>query len=170
MNSKNLLTPRVKSPYKMDKNSDRYRVCPNDGVEFMASHRTRIYCSDQCADEHHNLKKKAEVEYDMMTEIKNALSASAPEKILQSSQPINELPIDKVEANIKIIESLHLDPINGSDFNMDWLASLGYDFSVFSGRGILYNIDPILNCHFMQIGSYRLFRGEYSRILIVKII
>ena len=170
MNSKNLLTPRVKSPYKMDKNSDRYRVCPNDGVEFMAVHRSSIFCSDQCADEHHNLKKKEEAEKKILSDIENTLNAPVPEHKSKVVEVINDLPIDKMKVNIKIIETLYPDPIKGSDFNMDWMASLGYDFGIFSGKGELYNIDLSKNCHFMQIGSYRLFRVEYSRVLIVKII
>lgn len=49
-------------PYKIDPSSDRYRICPYDGVEFMTSHRSRIFCNPKCADEYHNRKKRLEKE------------------------------------------------------------------------------------------------------------
>ena len=72
MKAKNLLTPRKKSPYKMDPTSDRYRECPNDGVEFMAAHRTEKFCCPQCADEFHNEKKRLAKKL-LQDEIKEAL-------------------------------------------------------------------------------------------------
>lgn len=45
-------------PYLMDKNSDRFRTCLNCGFEFMAKHRSTIYCCDTCADEFYNVNKR----------------------------------------------------------------------------------------------------------------
>ena len=58
MQSKNLLKIMPIRLYKMDKKSDRYRVCLNDGEEFMANNRKEKHCCPQCADEFHNIKKK----------------------------------------------------------------------------------------------------------------
>ena len=44
MKAKNLLKVKNERYYLMDRESDRYRVCPNDGVEFMANDRTEKYC------------------------------------------------------------------------------------------------------------------------------
>lgn len=165
MNSKNLLTPRKKSPYKMDPKSDRYRQCPNDGVEFMAEHRSEKFCCDKCADEFHNQKKR-NAENKLIEEAK-AIIASP--KALEP-QAEYDLPLDKVKQNVKIIDDLTLDPTKGSVFNIDWLYSIGIDFNAYNGRGILYNIDSSHNCHFIQIGNYRLFRVEFSEVLIKKII
>ena len=71
----------------------------------------------------------------------------------------------KIFRNYYIINSY-----NGSKFNMDYLYSIGFDLFSFNGKGALFNIDPQLNCHFIQIGSYRLFRVEFSEVLIKKII
>lgn len=90
MNAKNLLTPRKKSAYKMDPNSDRYRVCPNDGVQFMANHRSEIFCGPKCADEHHNLKKKEDAEEKMQAEINAALAAATPEPTNKLAEPAKE--------------------------------------------------------------------------------
>ena len=169
MNAKNLLTERVKSPYKMNKNSDRYRVCPNDGEEFMANHRSRIFCSDQCADEFHNLKKKNTEE--LMQEVENALEAPLPE--LDQKPVIQEevqLTIDeKIRKNLRILDSLELDFEDGSHFNIDLLIENGFDFYAFDGKGQLYNTGA-QKCYFLQIKNYRIYRIEYSKVLIKKII
>lgn len=65
----NISSPFIKdSSFKLDPTSDRYRVCPNDGVEFMAKHGSKIYCSDKCADDFHNKKKKEAREKKMQAE------------------------------------------------------------------------------------------------------
>ena len=85
MKAKNLLTPRKKSPYKMDPTSDRYRECPNDGVEFMAAHRTEKFCCPQCADEFHNEKKRLAKKL-LQDEIKEALIAPTPKPKVFAAQ------------------------------------------------------------------------------------
>ena len=62
----------------MDPNSDRYRICPNDGVEFMAQHRSMIHCCSTCADEFNNQKKKLGIENQLKSEINIALNAPVP--------------------------------------------------------------------------------------------
>lgn len=167
MNSKNLLTPRKKSPYKMDPNSDRYRRCPNDGVEFMAVHRSEKFCCPQCADEFHNeLKRKEAQEKKLLEEVKSIIDD--PTKV--QTQVQSETLVDKAKQNVKILDTLTLDPVKGSVFNIDWLYSLGIDLSACNGRGVLHNIDSSHNCHFLQIGNYRLYRVEFSEVLIKKII
>jgi hypothetical protein len=158
MKAKNLLKIKQERLYRMDRESDRYRVCPNDGVEFMANDRREKHCCPECADEFHNEKKR-------LAKLENEQSLIETEKVL------NEIiqQIDKDEKNLQILDQLELQ-VNGSRFNMDYLYSIGFDFFSFNSRGELYNIDPILNCHFIQIGSYRLFRVDFSEVLIKKII
>lgn len=165
MNAKNLLTPRKKSPFKMDRNSDRYRKCPNDGVEFMAIHRTSIFCNDKCADEFHNQKKKGS-ENKLLEEARAIIAMPT----VLTSKIVMELPLDKAEQNVNIINTLIIDSEKGTVFNIDYLYSIGVDLSAYNGRGVLYNIDDSFNCHFLQIGNYRLLRVEFSEILIKKII
>ena len=165
MNAKNLLTQRVKSAYKMDRTSIRYRKCPNDGHEFMTDNLGRIYCSDKCADEFNNQKKR-DAENKLLEEAKAIIASPA----VPQTQTQSEVPLDKARQNIKIIDTLTIHPAKGSVFNIDWLYSKGIDFSAYNGRGVLYNIDSSHNCHFIQIGNYRLFRVEFSEVLIKKII
>ncbi len=142
----------------MDRESDRYRVCLNDGVEFMANDRREKHCCPECADEYNNEKKRlAKLELQQtILDTENALS----ENIEQ---------INNKEKNLKILDQLQLKEL-GSTYNMDYLHSIGFDFFSFNGKGALFNIEPQHNCHFIQIGSYRLYRVEFSQVLIKKII
>jgi len=142
----------------MDKEDDRYRVCPNDGVEFMANDRREVHCCPECADEYSNEKKR-------LAKLEQQQSLIETEIVLNDS--IQQ--IDNEEKNLQILDQLDVKD-NGSKFNMDFLHSLGFDFFSFNGKGALFNIDPQLNCHFIQIGAYRLFRVEFSEVLIKKII
>ena len=142
----------------MDRESNRYRVCLNDGEEFMANDRREKHCCPECADEFNNEKKRlAKIE--------------AQQSLIETETVFNEIiqQIDNEEKNLQILDQLQLED-NGSKFNMDYLYSIGFDLFSFNGKGALFNIDPQLNCHFIQIGSYRLFRVEFSEVLIKKII
>ena len=157
MQSKNLLKIMPIRLYKMDKKSDRYRVCLNDGEEFMANNRKEKHCCPQCADEFHNIKKKnARIEKKQKQE--------------ESEKALNEIShqLDNEEKNLQILDQLDVKE-NGSQFNMDFLSSIGFDFFSYAEKEALYNIDPQLNCHFIQIGTYRLFRVEITEVLIKKI-
>lgn len=151
----------------MNKNSDRFRICPNDGVEFMTNHRSRIFCSDQCADEYHNLKKKNDSE--LMQEVENASKAPIPEL---EQKPISQNVIlsndEKIKQNLRILDSLELDFEDGSHFNINLLIENGFDFYAFDGKGQLYNTGS-QKCYFLQIRNYRIYRVEYSKVLIKKI-
>ena len=158
MKVKNLLKRKIERLYKMDRESDRYRVCLNDGVEFMANDRREKHCCPECADEYNNEKKRlAKLELQQaILDTENALS-------------VNIEQINNEEKNLKILDQLQLKEL-GSKFNMDYLHSIGFDFFSYNGKGALFNIEPQLNCHFIQIGSYRLYRVEFSQVLIKKII
>jgi hypothetical protein len=158
MKAKNILKVKIERMYRMDRESDRYRVCPNDGVEFMANDRTEKHCCPECADEFHNEKKR-------LAKLEQQQSLIETETIL--SDIIEQ--INHEEKNLQILDQFHL-KANGSRFNMDYLSSIGFDFFSYNGKGELFNIDPQLNCHFIQIGSYRLYRVEFSEVLIKKII
>jgi hypothetical protein len=157
MQAKNLLKIMPIRLYKMDKKSNRYRVCPNDGEEFMANDRTEKHCCPQCADEFHNTIKK------------NARIAKK-QKQEESEKALNEISqqLDNEEKNLQILDQLDVKE-NGSQFNMDFLHSLGFDFFTNISKEALYNIDPQLNCYYVQIGAYRLFRVEITEVLIKKI-
>jgi uncharacterized Zn ribbon protein len=157
MQAKNLLKIMPIRLYKMDKKSNRYRVCPNDGEEFMANDRREVHCCPECADEYSNEKKR-------LAKLEQQQSLIETEIVLNDS--IQQ--IDNEEKNLQILDQLDVKD-NGSKFNMDFLSSIGFDFFSYAEKEALYNIDPQLNCHYVQIGAYRLFRVEITEVLIKKI-
>lgn len=157
--------------YKLDSTSNRYRICPNDGVEFMASHRSRLFCCDKCTDEFHNKRKR-----DELTNCDSASIISAEpindtsEKNIQDKNRASEIgEFAKVEENVKILNTLELKG-EESVFSMDWLDSIGLNFDAFNGRQKLYNINERLDCYGLIMGPYRLYRIGFSDVLVKKMI
>ena len=122
-----------------------------------ANDRREVHCCPECADEFHNTIKKNE-------------RIAKKQKQEESEKALNEIShqLDNEEKNLQILDQLDVKE-NGSQFNMDFLSSIGFDFFSYAEKEALYNIDPQLNCHFIQIGTYRLFRVEITEVLIKKI-
>lgn len=157
MQAKNLLKRKIHRRYEMDVESDRYRVCLNDGVEFMANDRREKHCCPECADEYSN-------------ENKRLAKLEEQQRLIETEEVLSEIieQINSEEKNLEILDQFHL-KANGSKYNLEFLHSLGFDFSKCNGRGELFNVNPELNCHFLQMGSYRMYRVEFSEVLIKKI-
>ncbi len=79
-------------------------------------------------------------------------------------------PEELILINLKLLKSLVIDDKNGSVFHLEYLYGLGLKLEFNQGSGVLYNIDQKLNCHFLQIGYYRIYRIEFSLVLIIKTI
>jgi hypothetical protein len=170
--------------YKLNPESDRYRICKNCATELMASHRTRIFCDDKCSDEYHNAHKRYERDMKKLNdEIDKQQQLEASEELIEETnqviieetiettveETINETDEAILKSNISILESLNVAE-NGTGYTVEALDSYGYKMSHFSGRGQLFNIDSNKNCHFLQVGNFRLCRVEYSKILITNLI
>jgi hypothetical protein len=157
-NSRNLTWKKPKSDYKLDPESERYRICLNCGIEFMTDHLSRIFCNDKCTDDFHNRKKRDAHLHGMEADESSLVSVVDPPKN-PSAGLIN---------NMKILDALPIDKEEGSVFHVEQLDQLGLNLNYFSGRGKLYNINPELGCHFLQVGYYRLYRLSFSEFLIIK--
>jgi hypothetical protein len=172
-NSQNTLVKPPFSPYKMDRLSNRYRVCFNCGREFMAEDRSSIYCHKKCRWEFHNTNKTRIREEKKLEELEETVEESN-KKTIESvettiEETINETDETILKSNISILESINV-PVNGKEYEVEVLDSYGFQFEYYNGRSQLFNIDPSLNCHFTQVGTFRLYRVEYSRILIKNLI
>ena len=172
----------------LDPTSDRYRICPHPecGKEHMVKHRSRQYCCDEHADDHYNIIRRLKEKEGNSTT--NNLIPAQP--VLPAdpnyNSAVNENLAEKNEItapaeigssvknayikNIKILDTLEIHPEKGTVFFIEDLWSLGLDFTIFSGLGLLHNIATSYNCRFMQMGFYRIYRVEYSHVLIKKII
>ena len=164
------------SIYKLNPDSDRYRICKYCDTEFMTSHRSRIFCDDKCSDEYHNAHKRYErdmkklndvIEKQQKLEVSEELIEETIETIVEET--INETDEAILKSNISILESLNV-AVNGTEYEVEVLDSYGFQFNHYNGRGQLFNIDPTLNCHFTQVGTFRLCRVKYSKILITNLI
>ena len=163
-NSQNTLIKPPFSPYKMDRESDRFRVCDNCGREFMAYDRSLVYCNEKCRWEYHNTKKNRLVVVETISEEK--IEVSKEDSNIETIQDTDE---SILEMNVSILDSLQISK-KGDYFNIDVLHNYGFQFSHFSGKGQLFNIDPNLNWHFLQVKNYRLYRVVFSTILIINLI
>ncbi len=172
-NSQNTLIKPPFSPYKMDRESDRFRVCDNCGREFMAYDRSLVYCNEKCRWEYHNTNKTRIREEKKLEELEETIEESNKNTIesveTTVEETINETDETILKSNISILESLNV-AVNGTKYTVEALDSYGFQFTNYNGRGQLFNIDPIHNCHFTQVGNFRLHRVEYSKILITNLI
>jgi hypothetical protein len=112
-----------------------------------------------------------------MNEVEEALTAAAPSDkempianntVVETANTAPIQTIDLLKKNIEILNKYKFDPIIGTLVHLEWLSEIGINLDAVSGRGKLYNIDGSFNCHFVQIGYYKLFRDGFSHILIVK--
>jgi hypothetical protein len=155
----------------LDPLSDRYRVCPNCKTPHMVRNRGRDFCSDRCADQHYNARRRLLKQAEPKTileqnplpipPMEENMSVTVQSKI-ESTQP----EVTDYQKNLQILNSVTIKPEVGTVYHIDDLIRAGFNFDAFSGRGILHNIDPKLNCHFVQYGTYRLYRVDYSHVLI----
>jgi len=150
---------------ELDPTSDRYRKCPYDGVEFMARHRSSKFCSGHCADEFHNRLKRERKLLPTQAISDAAIIESQIEEIA-AIEP--ETPVDPLTKNVSVLDSIEIDPLNGTNIEGQFLVDKGLNFGAFSSRGMLHNINPDLNCHFVEIGEYRLYWVEPTIFLIAK--
>lgn len=182
----NYLPIDITTSLELDPLSDRYRVCPNCSKPHMVRNKGRDFCSDRCADQHYNTRRRLmkQVQQTVDPEVALALEPNkefAPEQraeIGQAPELAKEIftrqnvpPVESnasYDRNIEILNSLPVDPENGTVLHVADLTSRGFVFDYYSGRGVLHNIDPTLNCHFMQYGLYRIYRIDFSIILIYK--
>ena len=157
MQAKNLLKIMPIRLYKMDKKSNRYRVCPNDGEEFMANDRTEKHCCPECADEFHNTKKKiAKLKEKNLSEIDIVLNEIIEQR-------------NMIKKNLLVLDNLELDKI-GSVFNLDYLFSLGFDSFLYNWKTSIFFKDKTTKRYYFQFENYRIFSVGFSEVLIKKII
>lgn len=168
MNAKNLLIPRKKSPYKLDSNSDRYRKCPNDGVEFMAAHRTEKFCCPQCADEFHNQKKRLATEKQIQEEIDLALKASTPEahvekaiELTETIQPETTVVTSPLVGNINLIGAT-LGHRHSLKVHKNYLTEKGLVYAVYDNK---YQL-PGSELQLLTYGPYAIAWGYENHVII----
>lgn len=161
-----------RSVYKLDRKSDRFRICPQCGLEHMVIHRGRDFCSDKCCDDYNNgikrLQRHAQITEPEIEEI------SALEEQIECESSGQELTLTPtelstdIEGNLAILGELTLDTKKGSHFYLQDLLEKGFNFPAYSDRVKLHNIDPEHQSHYLMFGKYRIYSIDNGKVLIVK--
>jgi hypothetical protein len=170
MSAKNLFRQREISPYRMDKNSDRFRICPNDNVAFMAIHRSEKFCCHQCADEFHNQKKRLEAEKQLEDEINEALNAAIPrtdELTLSHNQSDEVTQTSTALVTSSLVGNIHLigATLGNRQFlkvYKNYLTDKGLDFGVYDHK---YRL-PGTELYVLTYGPYAIAWGYEDYIIL----
>jgi len=127
----------------------------------MVAHRGQDFCSPKCADDYHNRAKKLARQAEIILADSSLVSDIEEIKPKAVSQ-------ENLSKNIEILNGLPVDPKKGLYYEMQYLHDLGYDFNSYSGIYMLHNIPEKYKCQFVQVGQYRIYRVDYTVILIAK--
>ena len=154
----------------MDRNSDRYRICPNDGVEFMAVHRGEKFCCPKCADEFHNEKKRLAAEQLIRDEIAEALKAPPPKLVIQEEVVLEEkvttLPATPVLTSPLVSNISLISTILGDNHSLKvykyYLTDRGFDYSFFENKYQIPNTDLFV----LTYGPYAIAWGYENHIIL----
>ncbi len=152
-----------------DPNADRFRICPNCNIPHFVQNRGRDYCSDTCAIQHYNAKRrliKQATQSIMVDADKNSM-AELPETTTSLPNEANH-PL-QIKRNINILNQLLIDEVHGSSFYIEFLKNQGFDFSVFTSMMKLNN--TLTGDHGYQVfyEFYRMCRLEQNVVIISKI-
>jgi hypothetical protein len=167
------IVDQVEKELALDPQSDRYRVCRNPECRkhFMAKNRSRDYCSDRCADTHYNFLRKyiQQNNYGDVTKKQYNVPASETDPEIKSTFPNNKPDQEwtaAYENNLKILDSLTLNPKKGTPYKVDYLIGLGYNFFCYTSRAPLFNIEPKHDAHCLILSDYKIYLIERNTILI----
>lgn len=152
-----------------DPNADRFRICPNCNIPHFVKNKGRDYCSDTCAYQHYNAKRrliKQATQSIMVDADKNSM-AELPETTTSLPNEANH-PL-QIKHNINILNQLLIDEVHGSSYYIEFLKNQGFDFSVFTSVMKLNN--TMTGDHGYQVvyESYRMCRIEQNVVIISKI-
>jgi len=162
-------------PLNLDKNSDRYRICPNCTIPFMTSHRGSDFCCPSCHDEYNNKKKKEKA---LLKKGQDQPPKMLPLEIEPSKEKrevfliINnqKVSIEEVqqakEKNQNILNTLQIG-YDGKKFSITFLNQRGFIFSLFDIRFEWPALkDKGKYC--LVFGSYNLVHTDINEVLILK--
>jgi hypothetical protein len=163
-----------KTIYKLNPNSDRYRICPNPECNraHMVMHRSRDYCSDKCADDHYNMKRRHTNHAVAMMTKGGTISSIVQEQVLAGRDIYEGLLTDEewssgMKINLEILTGLIIDERNGTCFWIQELVNQGFHFHCFSTSGKLHNMPKNKPGQFVVYQNYRIYRTQADEILII---
>lgn len=173
-----------KSVFKLDRKSDRFRICPQCKVEHMITHRGRDFCSDKCGDDYNNENKRLQKQ---SAAVVPQLEIMIPDALLPRFQDIitnvklNDDEIPKTEStspsrqwqiqldsNINILDTLTIHATEGSHFQIEDLVQRDFNFFVYSDQAKLHNLPDGHQCQYLAFGKFKIYLLDHGKVLIVK--
>lgn len=143
----------------IDPGSPYYRICPHCKKPHMVHNKGRDYCSDKCYQDFYNLTRKFKKPSSSYPPILNET-----EKQLRNYQedPKKEIPLNALETNQKILESLLIDK-DGTAYKITELESAGFEFFAYTFR---YPLNSDQNIYCLEYGKYEAFLIEPDALLL----
>jgi endogenous inhibitor of DNA gyrase (YacG/DUF329 family) len=153
---------------QLDPTSTYYRICPECSKQHMVTHRGRDFCSDRCADNWYNRRRKLEKQV-AVTKVEKGGFINELHPVQNAHSGHNDESAQDSEmqrqANLDYLNSLVLDPFTGSEFDLDELINNNFDFSLFNYRFLLHNTNS-KSCYCLTYGRFRIFLIARNKILI----
>ena len=146
-----------------------YRECPNCSTPHIASHRSRFFCSDWCADTYYNNNRRNVKQGGAMIAERGAAIPTAgigPSPVQQMSIPAP--PVDPLACNLTILDKMGIDMINGTYCLIDDLVRSSFAFDHFTGRVKLNNTRQGEDCYALEYRNYIIFFIDKQGVLISK--
>lgn len=138
---------------EIDPNSDKYRICRNCKIEFMANHGNDRYCSEECYSEFHKKESKL-------------LRICATGKINGTAHNLQVIDIN-LSGLQRNIEQLYIKGASkkGMFVEADELLKAGFDFRAYSRR---YLVSEATQGLFAEYGPF-IMHWEKESVVFVKL-
>ncbi|MCX6297283.1 MAG: hypothetical protein NTX97_14730 [Bacteroidetes bacterium] len=163
---------------KLDPLDSRYRKCKYCGTEFMASHRSFVFCENDnfCSNEFHNaIKRDKEAQA-----IKNELELQARElENAEAEKVVKDLLIEIHQSNlvaiktaneiaIEFLDKLKIDLFFGTHYKIDTLLQHNFNFEAYTKLEKLHNTPAGHESFCFVFGKYRIYLDDTETVLISK--
>ncbi|MEJ6491421.1 MAG: hypothetical protein QNL60_03055 [Flavobacteriales bacterium] len=175
-----------KSIKKLNPESDRYRICPECKIPFMADHRSRDFHPGKCADDYNNRKKKLAKQ---AQEMSSSVSSNELIQIGNSQdliiEPTSEVAnsLDDSKLNSDVTETLPIQKTSSLNTSscanelilvrlLDGQREIEVSWTIVSERGFDFNaynsIEKLPHCELNKAnyGAYSILWTQADKILI----
>lgn len=152
----------------LDPENEHYYLCPECKEYYMRKTLQQIFCCHHCKDSFNNRKKRNEKIFQKVREEK---TGEATDVIIPPvvSEPEGPAPIPEnpqpssLEKSVAYLQTLTIDPKEGTHYYLDDLIKNGLDLNSYSVRGMLHNTP---DSHYLQFGRFKLFLDRPDIVLV----
>ena len=146
---------------------DRTRICPNCGREHYVNNRARLFCTKKCYDNYYNDYLRTKSTTYGHFNIGGKIIDLSPEQYSVENRSLEESEKNTQRAkNLRILNSLIVDPNEGTLHKMEDLELVGYSFNVYDSRMHFENEITGKNSHYLKIDCFEIFLFSATQVLI----